>query len=276
MMRRLGLLALALLAACAQPNGAQPNRGAPPADASAIRSFDIATIERLGQEIYVEDIMAARASDMMQAAALTYNTDGLRGWIVEMGPPGLATGGRVRFIRERNGALEAAYDIDFLPGAAPHLAAADSSVLKPEEIAQLGAQLLALNNIERPCSQNYNPVALRDPESDGWLVWALAATTVPKLMIVGGHYRFTISADGKTILRKDALSRSCLNMPISQDPARGTPAALFLTQLVSNQPLETTIYLSLLHRIPLIVAMPDGKIWDIADGKAEFSGKTLK
>jgi len=272
MMRRLGLLALALLSACAQPN-----RGAPPSDVPAIRSFDIATVERLGRRIYVEDMMAARASDMMKAAGLTDRTAGLRGWIVELSPPGLAMGGgRVRFIRGRNGALEAAYDINFVEGAVPRLVAADNSVLKPEEVAQLDAQFLALNNIEKPCSQNYNPVALRDPEFDGWLVWTLAATTQPNLMIVGGHYRFTISADGKTILRKDALSRSCLNMPISVDPAHGTPVAVFTTQLVSNQPLETTIYLNFLHRIPLAVAMPDGKLWDIANGKAEFSGETLK
>lgn len=264
-MRYLSLLAFILLSGCAGPS---PYKDTVRVEDAPIRSFDVPTVERLGRQMFVLDAMAAQASDAMKAAGHVKGKEDLRGWIVEL----TSAVGRVRYLRERNGTLEAAYDIDFVPGTAPHLAVAASPLLTSEEIAQFNAQLLALNNIDRPCSQAYNPVAIKDPESNGWLVWALAATTQSGVVIVGGHYRFTISADGKTIIRKDALSRGCLNLPISDDPAKGRPVALFSVQLVSNEPLETEVYLSLLHHMPLMIAMPDRKIWTFESGTVSDSG----
>ena len=87
-------------------------------------------------------------------------------------------------------------------------------VMTAEERARFAARSTALLGITEACSQRYNTVVLRDPAGgEGWLVYALAATTEPGLIMVGGHYRFTISADGEEILRGERLSDSCLSEP---------------------------------------------------------------
>jgi len=240
-----------------------------------IRQFSQMQLESFGQQIDYQDGQAAQASDVLfaQKDRKTLEAEKVRGWIVE---PGIDSA-TVRFLREGPTGLEAAYDVVFteaiVPAVAPYIKVPADRTLRPDEIAQYSARVLALKNIDRPCSDHYNTVALRDPEGDGWLVWALAASTDPKLTFVGGHYRFTISKDGTQIVRKDPLSRACLTMKRQEPPPGGKLAAQISMQLVSEIPVETHVWLSLQSKLPSIVITPDRNVWAIENGKMQILRK---
>ncbi|MBV8801222.1 MAG: hypothetical protein JO208_15640, partial [Alphaproteobacteria bacterium] len=129
--------------------------------------------------------------------------------------------------------------------------------------AQYRARLLAFSNVDRPCSKSYNAVALPDPQSNAWIVWALAATGDPETIVIGGHYRFTISRDGSTLLGKDALSKGCLVLPKGKPASDEKGAGMILQHIVSLTPLETYVFASFSYGEPMIVGTLDGKAWRI-------------
>lgn len=231
-----------------------------------IRKFDKPTIEKLGVAIFDQDIRASTATDLLFAKKIDPEKEGLRGWIVE----GDAKKMLVRFVREKDGVLEAFYDVMF-DGQKTAIAEPKDRKLSDEQLAQFRARSLALKNITRAASRSYNCVILRDPESDGFLVYALAATTEANAVMVGGHYRFTISRDGERLERSDELFRSFMVLSTKPKdlPSGATLEALSMTTLVSDMPLETHVYLSLLHRMAFYVGTPDRHVWKVQDGKME-------
>jgi hypothetical protein len=238
----------------------------PPAIAQdgAIRQFDIQTLEKLGHDMYVQDQAAWRATDALmalhpQAELLKEN---VHGWIVE----DRTDGELVRFIRTGDGGPEAAYDISYSSGK-PVVSAPQDGKLTEAEKAQYAARGLAIKSVTERCGDNYNTVVLKDPVGPGWLAWALAATNNPNLIMAGGHHRLSVSADGTQVLQMDALSRSCAILEKGSAPAGKTLAGLFTTQLVSNLPVETFVFISLGQDLPIFVGTPDRSVWRIANGK---------
>jgi hypothetical protein len=226
----------------------------------AIREFDLATLERLARQMYAQDGLAWKATDTLFAhrTEKDLQSDGVNGWI---------TGKRdgrdvVRFIRIRDRDPEAIYDVVFSEAEPPSFSEPTPPTLTPEEIAQYKARRLALDNIERRCSDRYNTVAIKDPESDGWLVWALAASLDPNAILIGGHYRFTISADGKAIRSRDALSTTCLRF----EKGSGSAGNL-MSHVVSLTPVETHVFASLTYGKTFHVGTNDGRAWRIDAGR---------
>jgi len=110
---------------------------------------------------------------------------------------------------------------------------------------------------------HYDYVVLDDPDGSGFLVYALGATGNPYEAVLAGHFRVTVSADGKRAERVDALSRS---LAISKNTPQ--TAGMYLAQIVSNKPIETLIYTSNLTKMPIAVATPpNGQVWFIENGK---------
>lgn len=228
-----------------------------------IRDFDIPTIEKLGQQMYAQDQKAWKATDILLAhhSQRQLRDQKAHGWIIDSLP------GRdvVRFIRDGAAGPELFYDVTFAADAAPVASEPKDRTLTPEEFAQYNAQLLAIKNIEKPCAEKYNTVALKDAQRAGWLVWAIPATTDPSVVILGGAVRYTISADGTTILRKDALARSCGILPKSA-PADAKEVGLMWTHLVSLTPVETQVFASLNYAIAIHIETTDGRTWTISRG----------
>lgn len=237
--------------------------------APEIRQFDIPTLEKLGHDIYAQDQAVWHATDALlplhpQADLVT---EKVRGWIVEERSEGTL----VRFIRQADDGPEAAYDVS-MAGVKPAVSVPQDRALNDSEKAQYAARNLALKSVTQRCGDNYNTVVLKDPSGPGWLAWALAATTNPNLIMAGGHHRLTISADGSQVLQTDALSRSCAVMQKANGPAGSHVAALMTTQLVSNVPVETFVFLNLEHHMPFFVLTPDRTLWKISDGKIGSMG----
>lgn len=52
-------------------------------------------------------------------------------------------------------------------------------------------------------------------------------------------------------------------------------AGLTMMQIVSPKPLETLLYTNRVTGLPIYVAtLPDGRIWEIENGKAKDTGKS--
>ncbi|HEV2532862.1 hypothetical protein [Phenylobacterium sp.] len=257
-MRLLMALAALLTTVLAAPVLAQP---AAPTQAPAIREFDIATIERLGRTIYRQDSAAWRATDALQAQLKDIHGAGVKGWIVE----GEGDVQRVRFLRDVGHGLEAGYDVEVGPKGETRVSEPAERSLAPEERAAFAARQTAVAHLTQVCRAGYNSVVLKDPGGDGWLVWLLAPMVKAGEVPIGGHYRFTISADGATVVRMDALSRSCLVMT-APAPASGIkPVAIFVTHVVSPTPVETHVFLQMQAGQPMYV-MAGGQVWKIDGG----------
>jgi len=260
MIRRF-VLALGVVLALIGPALSRPARAAdtPP----PIRAFDIPTIERLGAMIYRQDRAAWLATDVLVAQVSDPNGAGLRGWIVE----GEGDKDKVRFLRDTGAGLEAGYDIVVdAKGAGAMVEPADRS-LTAQERAAFAARQTAARRLPGACRAGYNTVVIHDVEGDGWLVWLLAPSPASGVIPIGGHYRFSISADGGTVNRVDALSTSCLTIDRAQVPKDAKGAVMFVTHLVSPTPVETHVFLSLMYGMPIAVGTGKDTIWGVDNGK---------
>jgi hypothetical protein len=116
----------------------------------------------------------------------------------------------------------------------------------------------------------YNYEVLNDPDGSGFLVYALGDTGKPGDVVVAGHFRITVSADGQKADRVDALSRSLMIDNKNDAPLyKGYKRDMFvMSQIVSSKPVETLIYSSYRMGLPIAVAsVPDGQMWTVRDGK---------
>lgn len=228
-----------------------------------ITEWPLAKISAMGQEIYRQDVAAWVATDALMARFDGTPPASLRGWIVV--PDGEHQ--RVRFVSIDGETVRPGWDVVVRDGRAGAVEVVENGALSAEELARFRARQTAAANIGRlRCGRNMNSVVADDPDSDGWLVWLLTSTTNANIVPVGGHYRFTISADGMTVVSRDQLSNSCLAME-KPTPSDGDQlAGLGVNQIVSQTPVETHVFLSLQNRLPIYVAAGD-KVFEV-DGAA--------
>ena|ERR1700730_15056054 len=115
----------------------------------------------------------------------------------------------------------------------------------------------------------YDYVVLDDPDGSGFLVYALGQGPKRGDVVIHGHFKVTVSADGLKAQRVDALSHSLLIQNKDKDPSpEGDHREIFVTsQAVGTKPVETLIYASNLMKLPFGVATYPGQGWDIRNGK---------
>lgn len=242
--------AVLLLFLAATPPAYATVQNGPPA---SVEDWPPARVQQLGRAIYDQDVAAARATDALLARFAGQTPPGLSGWIVV----GEGRDQTVRFLSGDAENVQAAYDVRVLDGQAGEVREAADTALPPEQVAMFLARQTAARNIgELRCTPRYNAVVLKDPDGESWLVWLLASTTRADQVVLTGHYRFRISADGRQLQRRDQLSASCLVQDL--DPPDGArPAGLVVSHIVSPGPLETHVFTSLLYRTPVYVSAGD-------------------
>ena len=229
-----------------------------------IRQFPQATIEQLGAALYEQDLRAEQATNLLAAGNIDPDKEGIRGWIVGRTPQAML----FRFIREKGGVLEAFADVMFDGQTAPHLEKPASTVLSPAQLAQFKARLLAVRTVSQP---DYNYILLPDPERPGYLVYALVAANDANTVFAGGHFRLSISKDGEHVVQTDELLPASLKVDkqLKDAPPGSQIHELNLPSPVSDLPLETTVYLSLQHRITFLVSAANGHGWKVQNGRIE-------
>ena len=230
-----------------------------------IREFPIPTIVALGKELYQRDMMAATATDALFEAHPKAQQMPIRGWVTEINKEGR----RVYFIQEQDSKLSLAFTVTFQMQGAPKVDDTQGAALPDSVAKRFTARRTATAAIPKFMTASYNFEVLDAPDGKGFLVYALASTKDPDEVVVGGHYRVTVSADGTKAEQVDALSRSFLvlrrNAPDA--PKDSKVAGLTMSHIVSNTPVETHVYLSLIHKIPLGVATSEHDVWMVNNGE---------
>lgn len=259
---------LNLVAGCAAGNAAS----ATTSDADSVvqpippeRRAIVDRAQRIGRMIYLKDQLAADATDVMFRATQGKPDARTKGWIV---PDGLPL--RVVFAGEDNGEVVPVYEVTFNSGPSFRQYPAESRL--SEDLAlRFRARQLAMKSDFPRCSDRYNSVVLPGAEMnvDGFLVYLLAATTQPDLLIAGGHHLVRVSADATTVLETTSFTRSCLNIPLVQD---GQSVLPMMTHITADTPVETHVFFSLVHKTPVMVGTELG-IWQVADGKIKYGGR---
>ncbi|MGV3578354.1 hypothetical protein [Brevundimonas sp.] len=246
-MRLLMMMALAVSALSVSMTVQAQDRLPPPVP---VEEWSHAKVSSLGREIYTQDLAAWVATDALLATLTDEEKATIRGWVV-LGDGETRT---VRFLRADGDAVAPGWDIVVTNGEAASPVPAADTALAGETLVRFQARQTAVENIGSLRCGRYNSVVTPDPDGDGWLVWLLASTTEHGVMPVGGHYRFKVSADGRTMTQRDQLSNSCLNMAANPPPGpQGQPVGIVVSQIVSQGPVETHVFLSLQFRKPIYV-----------------------
>jgi hypothetical protein len=122
----------------------------------------------------------------------------------------------------------------------------------------------------------YDYVLLDDPDGSGFLVYALGSPKDADRVVLAGHFRVTVSADGERAERVDALSRSLLISKKNEVLRSGyRQVGMYMGQIVSSKPLETLIYTSNLTRMSIVVwTEPNGQEWFVENGKPHTTSRS--
>lgn len=211
---------------------------------AAIESWSLERMSRMGAAIAVQDRAAIAAGERLRRSFNNEDPPGLVGWIA------VAEGEtqRVRFLLAPDGHLQAGWDVVVTRGRAGPVVVPSNSNLTAEERAQYAARRTAAAHVGAEQCGRYNIFALRDPDSDDWLVWLLANANDLRTVPIDGHFRFRISSDGSTLIRRDRLSTHCAMHPRSANTVQMT-----LMSPGGTPPSEAIVYVSIMHGFPIAV-----------------------
>lgn len=219
--------------------------------------------EQLGRMIYEKDRHAAKAADIMLGEIQNPQETGIEGWVIVEEKDRYS----VIFINPNTNPYTTPFQVVFEKDMHPYLVK-NKRPATNLEAAMFRARQQALAAIEQHCSDQYNTVVLPAPDGQGWLAYALAASTDPSVIVAGGHIRVTVSPDGNEIISQRNFTNTCLQIPLPPDlPGGKKPSACFLTHLLDNVPAEIHVFLTLSYQIPCYVMTQDGSRWYVEDGK---------
>jgi hypothetical protein len=219
---------------------------------------------RLGQQVFEQDSISARATDAIRSKVQNIDPR-VRGWIA------LENGGEwtVPFLTRDGDTLGRIYQVkfkSFLDGS-PEVEITDPPVAVEEIVGKMyAARETATQQQIQACSDRYNTVVLPATNlgREGWLVYLLAATTEPNVVVSGGHHRFLVSPDGTKVLDHFQFTKACLNLPFPKVERGERVGAMMITHLTSDTPTEMHVFLSLLHQTPLYVGVVEPRaIWAV-------------
>ncbi len=258
---------LATASPCVAQTQARTGAGALPPP-TPIEEWPLSKVSSVGAEMYRLDSAAWVATDALRAAVDEAEVRSIRGWLIE---PTDADGLTVHFYRQGEPDPIPRWDVVVRAGKAEAVTPAVETSLTQAQLSQARALATARANVGTlRCSPTLNTVIMDDPDSDGWLVWLLTPMPEDRKLPMGGHYRFRISADGASVLRRDQLSNTCLFL--DRPPGRRGEAMLVTSHIVSSGPIETQVFLSIQNQVTIVVLAGDryfsvggARIADITD-----------
>lgn len=228
----------------------------------------------LGRMLYFLDKASAIGTDVVLAKVPDFRSRGIGGWLTvrtadESGRPAPAFS--VLFVTaEEPRSIQFRVDVP-LSGKPTFI-----EVSPPKPLDDLGARLFrarqsAIRSVPHG-ARNWNPVLLPGAAvglDDTILVYLLAAEERAGEMVFGIHYRVLVSQDGETVKAALPLSKTALVIPPrpEQPPPGGKRIATFVSQIVTDWPLETHVFVSLLHKREPIYVVTRRGLWRVIGDK---------
>jgi hypothetical protein len=222
---------------------------------------EVSRAERLGKELYEMDTTAAKATHMMLQVAGQIPPGVLSGWIIVKENNRTLT----RFIKQTGEDINVVYDVWIDSKGGSEVRRDNLRPLSNTEIAMFYARQNAMLAAPKNCTRAYNTAVIKDPDSDGWLVYILAATS-GNVIVVGGHSRVKVSPDGKNVESVTPLYDKCLAMPVPVDVKDPKKEAFSVSYPIADVPSEIHVYLNYLHEYTVYVTTTRGT-WRVRDGR---------
>lgn len=233
-----------------------------PLQAETLRPFTQARLEALGREIFEVRRRSEIAAELM-AEHYDPQDEKITFWVTEGSPARL----RVRFLRAAGEDFEPAIEARFESLLLPGFVTENLAPLSAFELAQIVARNAVAPYLDAPCSRRYESVALPDPDGGGMLLYALAVADSADEVMLGGHHRFSVSADGLRVAHADALSTACTRAPRADLAASDGETGTAVRANLSDTPLEIHVYLSLRYGLTLYVVTRDLRMWEVREGR---------
>lgn len=218
-------------------------------------------LEELGKALYAKDRAAWLATDRLMEDG--QSPEGLWGWVTVP-----AEGDwRVFFVQQEGDDYCSRFSVLVdEKGAGPLDRAETCEPLSSEQRAMFLARQTAISALRMPCSNAYNTVVL--PHEGGeaaWAVYLLAATQEARKIVVGGHVRVLVGERGLKIVDYHPLSNTCLTLELPA-PSEAEVEAVAVSHVLDDHPIETHVFVSLLHRLELYV-MTESALWSVDEGR---------
>jgi hypothetical protein len=234
-----------------------------------VESREVFKAERLGEELYLQDFVAAKASRMLLQVVGPIKPGELSGWIIVKDGVAHLT----RFIKQTDDDINVVYDVHIDAKGDTVVTKDNLKPLSKTELAMFRARQNAMRAAPKDCAHAYNTAVMEDIGSDGWLVYILAATS-SNAIVVGGHSRVKVSPDGNNVQSVTPLYKSCLAIPIPAD--NNNPLQdISVSYPVADVPSEIHVYLNRLYVLPVYVATAKGA-WLVKNGKISLVKAAVK
>jgi hypothetical protein len=228
---------------------------------SGAELLEVSKTERLGEELYLQDTVAAKASRMLLQVAGPIKPGELSGWIIVKDGRKTLT----RFIKQTGEDVNVVYDVRIGARGDAEVTRDNLRPLSQTELAMFLARQNAMRAAPKDCARAYNTAVIKDTDSDSWLVYILAAASTD-MIVVGGHSRVKISPDGKDVESVTRLYQKCLSMPIPADIKNPKDRAFSVSYPVADIPSEIHVYLNRLHGYTVYVTTAKGT-WRVRNGR---------
>jgi len=226
----------------------------------------------IGRQLYVLDKVASIGTDVLLEKVKEIRGRGIGGYIPvqegdEDGKPKQSF--LVMFFTAET-LPRIAYEIRVAPGVKPTFRAFDPPKAATLSLAAfIRARRTAIAAMP-PTHQPINPVLVPGEANGerGILVYLLAGTKKPNTAVFGRHFRALVPITGTAVTYMMPLSNAALEMP-TRGPNGEETAALMVSQIVTDFPLETHVFTSLLVKKPVYVATSRG-VWRVDGDKISF------
>jgi hypothetical protein len=223
----------------------------------------------IGRQLYMLDQVAAFGTDVMRAHVPNPRSRRIRGYLPlresdENGNP--LDSFRVPFFTDE-APSRITCEVRFPSEGKPEFQAFDPPKVPLKGLAELfHARQLAIAALPG-VSQGINPVVIPGAANgeNGILVYLLAGTTKPDVAVLGRHFRALVPINGRDVTYMMPLSNTVLELP-TRDPNGEKAVALAVTHFVTDFPLETHVFTSLLVKMPIYVGTKRG-IWLVEGDK---------
>jgi hypothetical protein len=221
--------------------------------------------EIIGRQLYVLDKVSAIATDVLMERVPDYRNRNLGGYLPsrEADDDLHPKASYVVTFFTKDQPPRIAYEIRVQPEKKPEMKAFDPPKPAPPSFVWMAKARQAAINALPSHPQPINPVILPAEllGEKGAMVYLIAGTTRPNIAVFGRHYRVLFPEGANSPSYVMPLSKSILEMPVGSDAA-----ALLVTHLLTDWPLETHVFVSLLVKRPVYVGTSVG-IWRVDGDK---------
>jgi hypothetical protein len=249
-------------------DGPETEVGLPiPADLAA----KVAESARLGRLIYLLDKAGATGTDVLRAKVPDWKSRGLGGWLaIEEPAAGAPPGCSVVFYTDET-MPRLMFEVTVPATGEPSVAEASPPVPLEGDLFRMARARLVALAVVAGGGRRFNPVVfpLRTPGNpNAILVYLLAPEYKADEMVFGVHYRVLVSADGTSAGNKVEqvvpLTKSALVVsvaPRTDVPRDAKFVATVVSHIVTDYPLETHVFVSLLHKNAPIYVTTNRGTW---------------